>query len=151
MIGGGDAWTEKGYCRICPSCNHLQIHDDREGFDETCPQCGAGQQGLKVRFIEPFGFLTSYTGRMGRDSGSSRLLVRPVDEARLLTRAIDEDFRPSDLTGVMSFFAPAVPRSGEKPGQMSIGNRGPQGKGYLRGLQVEDAQRTLERDAVLRP
>lgn len=77
-IGGGDAWTEKGYYRICPSCNHVQIHDDREGFEETCPQCGAGQQGLKVRFIEPFGFLTSYTGRMGRDPGSSRLRVRPV-------------------------------------------------------------------------
>jgi len=130
-IGGGDAWTEKGYYRICPSCNHVQIHDDREGFDETCPQCGAGQQGLKVRFIEPFGFLTSYTGRMGRDPGSSRLRVRPVDEARLLTRAMEEDFRPSDLNGVMSFFAPAVPRSGEKPGQMFIVNRGPQGKGYL--------------------
>ncbi len=130
-IGGGDAWTEKGYYRICPSCNHVQIHDDREGFDETCPQCGAGQQGLKVRFIEPFGFLTSYTGRMGRDPGSSRLRVRPVDEARLLTRAMEEDFRPSDLNGVLSFFAPAVPRSGEKPGQMFIVNRGPQGKGYL--------------------
>lgn len=130
-IGGGDAWTEKGYYRICPSCNHVQIHDDREDFDETCPQCGAGQQGLKVRFIEPFGFLTSYTGRMGRDPGSSRLRVRPVDEARLLTRAMDEDFGPSDLNGVMSFFAPAVPRSGEKPGQMFIVNRGPQGKGYL--------------------
>lgn len=130
-IGSGDAWTEKGYYRICPSCNHVQIHDDREGFDETCPQCGAGQQGLKVRFIEPFGFLTSYTGRMGRDPGSSRLRVRPVDEARLLTRAMEEDFRPSDLNGVMSFFAPAVPRSGEKPGQMFIVNRGPQGKGYL--------------------
>lgn len=130
-IGGGDAWTEKGYYRVCPSCNHVQIHDDREGFDETCPQCGAGQQGPKVRFIEPFGFLTSYTGRMGRDPGSSRLRVRPVDEARLLTRAMEEDFRPSDLNGVMSFFAPAVPRSGEKPGQMFIVNRGPQGKGYL--------------------
>jgi ATP-dependent helicase YprA (DUF1998 family) len=130
-IGGGDAWTEKGCYRICPSCNHVQIHDDREGFDEACPQCGAGQQGLKVRFIEPFGFLTSYTGRMGRDPGSSRLRVRPVDEARLLTRAMEEDFRSSDLNGVMSFFAPAVPRSGEKPGQMFIVNRGPQGKGYL--------------------
>lgn len=130
-IGGGDAWAEKGYYRICPSCNHVQLHDDREGFDEICPQCGAGQQGLKVRFIEPFGFLTSYTGRMGRDPGSSRLRVRPVDEARLLTRAMEEDFRPSDLNGVMSFFAPAVPRSGEKPGQMFIVNRGPQGKGYL--------------------
>lgn len=130
-IGGGEAWTEKGYYRICPSCNHVQIHDDREGFDESCPQCGAGQQGPKVRFIEPFGFLTSYSGRMGRDPGSSRLRVRPVDEARLLTRAMEEDFRPSDLNGVMSFFAPAVPRSGEKPGQMFIVNRGPQGKGYL--------------------
>lgn len=130
-ISGGEAWTEKGYYRICPSCNHVQIHDDREGFDQNCTQCGAGQQGPKARFIEPFGFLTSYTGRMGRDPGSSRVRVRPVDEARLLTRAMEEDFRPSNLNEVVSFFAPAVPRSGEKPGKMFIVNRGPQGKGYL--------------------
>lgn len=130
-IGGGEAWAEKGYYRICPSCNHVQIHDERDEFEETCPQCGAGQQGLKSRFLEPFGFVTSYAERTGRDPGSARLRVRPVDEARLLTRAMEDDFKTSDLNGVLSFFAPSVPRSGEKPGQMFIVNRGPQGKGYL--------------------
>lgn len=130
-LGGSEAWIEKGWYRICQSCNHVEIQDEREGFAEHCPQCGATPSQPKARFIEPFGFLTSYADRNGRDPGASRLRARPVDEARLLTRAMETDFRGSDLNGVSSFFAPAVPRNGEKVGQMFIVNRGPGGKGYL--------------------
>ena len=130
-MGGGDAWIEKGWYRICQSCNHVEIQDEKDGFADHCPQCGASPSQPKARFIEPFGFLTSYADRNGRDPGASRLRVRPVDEARLLTKAMEADFRTSDLNGVSSFFAPAVPRNGEKVGQMFIANRGPSGKGYL--------------------
>ncbi|MFG6083663.1 DEAD/DEAH box helicase [Paracoccus litorisediminis] len=130
-IGGAEAWIEKGWYRICQSCNHVEIQDEKDGFSEHCPQCGASPSQQKARFIEPFGFLTSYSDRNGRDPGASRLRVRPVDEARLLTKAMEADFNTADLNGVSSFFAPAVPRNGEKVGQMFIANRGPSGKGYL--------------------
>lgn len=130
-MGGGEAWVEKGWYRICQFCNHVEIQDEKDGFSEHCPQCGASPSQPKSRFIEPFGFLTSYSDRNGRDPGASRLRVRPVDEARLLTKAMEADFRNSDLNGVSSFFAPAVPRNGEKVGRMFIANRGPSGKGYL--------------------
>lgn len=130
-VGGGEAWAEKGFYRICGTCNHVEIHDDSDNFAEHCPQCGSTPAQPKSKFIEPFGFLTSYEDRNGRDPGASRLRVRPVDEARLLTKATDSDFVNSDLNGVHSFFAPAIPRDGEKAGQMFIVNRGPSGKGYL--------------------
>ncbi|WP_171022050.1 DEAD/DEAH box helicase [Cohaesibacter sp. CAU 1516] len=130
-IGGDEAWTEKGFYRICSSCGHVEIEKEWEDFDDFCPQCGGVPGGMKRKFIEPIGFLTSYQNRQGRDPGSSRLRGRPVDEARLLTKASESDFQDSDLMGVKSFFAPAVPRSGEKVGQMFIVNRGPNGTGYL--------------------
>lgn len=130
-IGGVEAWIERGFYRICRSCNHVETREDRDQFDQTCPQCGASPGNPKIRYIEPFGFLTSYSNRNGRDPGGARLRVRPVDEARLLTRPMETEFTPSDLNCVSSFFAPAVPRNGEKVGQMFVVNRGPNGKGYL--------------------
>jgi superfamily II DNA/RNA helicase len=130
-IGGGEAWTEKGFHQICSSCGHVEIQSEKENFEAHCPQCGATPTAQKRKFIEPFGFLTSYGDRQGRDPGASRLRVRPVDEARLLTKAKDVDFCSSDLNGVKGFFASAVPRGSEKAGQMFIVNRGPNGLGYL--------------------
>ena len=129
--GGGDAWMERGFHRVCSSCQHVEIHHDRDDFGDVCPQCGAHASGLRRAFVEPVGFLTSYEDRVGRDPGASRLRVKPVDEARLLTRPRPEDFEQSDLTGVTSFFAPAITRDGKLAGQMLILNRGPQGAGYL--------------------
>lgn len=141
-LNGVEAWTEKGFYRICANCNHVERHDDKEGFAAQCPQCGASPTAQKMPFIIPFGFLTAYSDRNGRDPGATRLRVRPVDEARLLTQAADTDFHASDLNGVDSFFAPAVPRGGEKAGQMFIANRGPAGKGYLRCPKCEFAMPT---------
>ena len=91
----------------------------------------ARSSGLRRAFVEPVGFHTSYEDRVGRDPGASRLRVKPVDEARLLTRPRPEDFEQSDLSGVTSFFAPAITREAKLAGQMLILNRGPQGAGYL--------------------
>lgn len=129
--GGGDAWMERGFHRVCPTCQHVEIHHDRDDFGDVCPQCGARASGLRRAFVEPVGFLTSYEDRVGRDPGASRLRVKPVDEARLLTRPRPEDFEQSDLSGVTSFFAPAITREAKLAGQMLILNRGPQGAGYL--------------------
>ena len=130
-LTGAEAWTEKGFYRICRSCNHVERHDDRDEFSNKCALCGATPSQRRMPYIEPFGFLTSYAERTGRDPGSSRLRVRPVEEARLLTKAAEEDFLDSDMNGVASFFASAVPREGEKQGQMFIVNRGRKGLGYL--------------------
>ncbi len=131
IVGTEDAWMEKGFYRICPACQHAERHHDRDDFGENCIQCGASVSGRGRKFIEPVGFLTSYADRQGRDPGASRLRVRPVDEARLLTKARPEDFRGSDLARVTHFFAPAIAPEGSQPGRMLVLNRGPQGAGYL--------------------
>ena len=131
MHGGGDVWMEKGFHRVCSICQHVEIQHEWDGFGDKCPQCGARPGNQRRAFVEPVGFLTSYEDRAGRDPGASRLRVKPVDEARLLTRARPEDFVASDLALVSSFFAPAVPRDGAPTGRLLVLNRGPSGTGYL--------------------
>lgn len=130
-VGTSDAWMERGFHRVCPTCQHAETHHDWDDFGEHCPQCGARASGPRRAFVEPIGFLTSYADRQGRDPGATRLRVRPVDEARLLTRARPEDFQLSDLAHVTHFFAPAIAPEGSQPGRMLVLNRGPQGAGYL--------------------
>jgi len=130
-VGTGDAWMERGFHRVCPMCQHAETHHEWDEFGENCPQCGARASGPRRAFVEPVGFLTSYADRQGRDPGATRLRVRPVDEARLLTRARPEDFQVSDLARVTHFFAPAIAPEGSQPGRMLVLNRGPMGAGYL--------------------
>lgn len=130
-VGPGEAYMERGYYRVCPACHHAETHRSRDDFEENCPQCGARASAPRRAFVEPVGFLTSYADRQGRDPGATRLRVRPVDEARLLTRARPEDFQVSDLARVRHFFAPAIAPEGSQPGRMLVLNRGPQGAGYL--------------------
>ena len=129
--GGGNVWMENGFHRVCATCQHVEIQHEWDAFGEKCPQCGARPGSQRRSFVEPVGFLTSYEDRAGRDPGASRLRVKPVDEARLLTRAQPENFVACDLALVSSFFAPAVPRDDALTGRMLVLNRGPNGAGYL--------------------
>jgi ATP-dependent helicase YprA (DUF1998 family) len=131
VAGGGEAWMEKGFHRICTICQHPELHSDLDSFGTHCPQCGALASARKRAFVEPVGFLTAYEDSKGRDPGATRLRVKPVDEARLITRARPEDFASTDLAKVSSFFAPAVAPLGEVTGRMLVLNRGPKGTGYL--------------------
>lgn len=143
VVAGGRIWTSRGivrrskeympdkYYRTCKECGHPEIHFLREDFGPGCEQCGTDPQARTTRFIEPTAFLTSLEERQGRDPGSSRLRSRPVDEARLLTRAHYRDYDDTDLPGVRTFFAPATPTAGEIAGRLFVVNRGPKGAGYL--------------------
>lgn len=143
VVAGGRIWTSRGivrrskeympdkYYRTCKDCGHPEIHFQREEFGPTCEQCTGDPQARITRFIEPTAFLTSFDERQGRDPGSSRLRSRPVDEARLLTRAHFRDYADTDLNGVRTFFAPATPTAGEIGGKLFVVNRGPKGAGYF--------------------
>ena len=144
VVAGGRIWTSRGivrrskeympirYYRLCKSCGHPEIHASRDEFENDCEQCSGDPQAPTVnRFIEPTAFLTAFDERQGRDPGSSRLRARPVDEARLLTKAHFRDYVDTDLTGVRTFFAPATSTAGEIGGRLFVVNRGPKGAGYL--------------------
>ena len=143
VVAGGRIWTSRGivrrskeympdkYYRVCKTCGHPEIHFQRDDFGAGCEQCSGDPQSRTTRFIEPTAFLTSLDEKQGRDPGSSRLRTRPVDEARLLTRAHFRDYADTDLTGVRTFFAPATPTAGEIAGRLFVVNRGPKGAGYF--------------------
>lgn len=152
VVAGGRIWTSRGivrrskeympdkYYRICDSCRHPEIHFSWEEFGERCEQCAADPKVIIRKFIEPTAFLTSLDERQGRDPGSSRLRSRPVDEARLLTKAHFRDYSDTDLTGVRTFFAPATPTAGEVGGRLFVVNRGPKGAGYFWCSRCEYAE-----------
>ncbi|MDC3309519.1 DEAD/DEAH box helicase [bacterium] len=127
----GEAYIARRWHRVCPACSHPDVRNDLDDFEDSCPQCGIQIKERKRQFIEPLGFITSYSDRFGRDPGSSRVRVKKIDEARLITRPALEDYKPSDLTDVLSFFAPAIARDGEVAGKMLVINRGPTGNGYF--------------------
>ncbi len=143
VVAGGRIWTSRGivrrskeympdkYYRICKGCGHPEIHFQREDFGALCEQCTGDPQSRTIRFIEPTAFVTSLDEKQGRDPGSSRLRSRPVDEARLLTKAHFRDYVDTDLNGIRTFFAPATPTAGEIAGRLFVVNRGPKGAGYL--------------------
>ncbi|MBD0865366.1 MAG: DUF1998 domain-containing protein, partial [Rhodobacteraceae bacterium] len=139
-VGPGDAWLEQGYYRICPACRHAETQLDRDAFGQNCPQCDAPVSGRGRKYVKPVGFLTSYADGQGKDPGTTRLRIRPVDEARLLTRARPGDFQRSEIAKVTHFFAPAIAREGGQPGRMLILNRGPQSAGYLWCTKCEHAE-----------
>ena len=131
LIVGQEHWVERQWYRVCPHCQHPEIETDRDVFNTNCAACGTSGQRLPRPFVEPIGFLTAYENRAGRDPGSSRLRSKPVEEARLLTRARAGDYVATDLTSVSSFAAPAISRNGAPSGRMFVINRGPKGTGYL--------------------
>ena len=139
MFGNDRPWVEEGKYRVCPKCQHPEIIQNQQEFNGSCQQCGE-MFGQPARYyIEPLGFLTSYEDRTGGDPGSSRLRSKPVEEARLVTRAAQNDFNPTDLAQVTSFFAPAIAPEGEISGKMFVVNKGPNGTGYLRCKKCEFA------------
>ncbi|MXX98095.1 MAG: DEAD/DEAH box helicase [Rhodothermaceae bacterium] len=154
IVAGGKIWTSSGIVRypkafmpilvyrICKRCLHVEIKDDRKALDDSCSQCDTPYKNSfsEIRkFIEPRGFLTSYSERHGKDPGATRLRPRSADEARLITRASPQRYVETDLVGVRTFFAPAFPMDGNKDlrGRMFIVNRGTHGGGFLRCNKCE--------------
>ncbi|WP_134500745.1 DEAD/DEAH box helicase [Microvirga pakistanensis] len=153
VVADGRIWVSAGIVRYpkdfmprrhyaaCPTCRHVQIADVRDEVSKKCQQCG-GSVGPVRTFIEPKGFLTSYAEREGRDPGSSRVRQKPVEEARLVTRAPAHLYETTDVRQVLTFFAPAFPEEHENvpQGRLFVVNRGPKGGGYARCRKCEHAE-----------
>ena len=163
VVAGGRIWTSSGivrypqafmptrWYRVCNSCRHVQIEDNRNLISSECPQCGDSRaDSPPTRFIEPKGFLTAYAEREGRDPGSSRIRQRPADEARLLTRAPASAYHATDVPSISTFHAPAFPLNADVDlkGRLFAVNRGARGAGYLRCSGCEHAE-SAPRDARL--
>ena len=153
VVAGGRIWVSAGIVRypkdfmplqfysVCGICQHVQISIDKDNIEKECPQCHSMVHERRT-LIEPKGFLTAYQEAEGRDPASSRMRQRPVEEARLITRAPTHLYEDTDVRHVVSFFAPATPFDGETvpKGRLFVVNKGPKGGGYFRCQKCEHAE-----------
>jgi DEAD/DEAH box helicase/Helicase conserved C-terminal domain/Domain of unknown function (DUF1998) len=143
VIANGRIWESAGlafypkafmperFYTACGECFHVDIGDAPDEISPACSNCGNTEGRRKRRFVEPQGFVTSYSQSKGRDPGGSRLRPKPADEAKLIAAPRDDVFISTEL----SFLRTALLRAkgGEGlPGALFIANRGGYGEGYYR-------------------
>jgi hypothetical protein len=145
VVAGGRIWVSAGivrypkdfmpeqFARTCRACQHVDIRMFKDDVPDRCSQCDDPDAEV-TKFIEPKAFMTAYADRAGRDPASSRLRQRSADEARLVTQVPPEARQETDVAGVTTFYAPALPTAGDpRPrGQLFVLNKGPNGAGYFR-------------------
>lgn len=151
VVAAGRVWTSAGiatyareyeverYYRLCPVCNHPELHDFSDAVPGTCSNCGSKLAQLVRRVLTPKGFLTSAERPDGEDPGARRLRAPVAEEARLVTRAPEGAFETSDVPGVVLAHLPARPQDPRLRGELFAVNRGPRGTGYLRCPRCEYA------------
>lgn len=144
VVAAGRVWTSAGiatyareyederFYRLCPSCNHPELHDFEDAVPSRCSNCGTPLERPVRSVLAPKGFLTSFERPDGEDPGARRLRAPVADEARLVTRAPETAFEASDVPGVVLAHLPARPQDPRLRGELFAVNRGPRGFGYLR-------------------
>ena len=143
VIANGRIWESAGlayypkafmperFYVACTECFHVDIGDAPDEIPPACSNCNNTDGRRKRRFVEPQGFVTSYTQSKGRDPGGSRLRPKPADEAKLIAAPRDDAFASTDLTFLRTALLKA--KGGEGlPGALFIANRGVYGEGYYR-------------------
>ena len=129
---GDDAFIDRAYYRVCPSCKSPQIAQDRGTASDECHQCGATFTKLTQfrEFIRPHGFLTSVVNGQGRDPGASRIRPVSTEEAMLLTEAPLSKYTKTDVNSVLTFHAPGSNVKDEDLGRIIMVNKGRHGGGF---------------------
>lgn len=127
------AFMPERWYAACPECFHVDVGDLPDEILPVCGNCGASEGRRKRKFIEPHGFVTSYSKRRGRDPGSSRRRIKPADEAKLIAAPRDDLFDDTGLPFMLSALlkAKTADENGLK-GSLFIANRGAYGEGYHR-------------------
>lgn len=145
VVANGRIWTSRGLAHYpkafmperwyvaCPECFHVDIADAKDELPPACSNCGSIDGRRKRMFIEPHGFVTSYTERKGRDPGGSRRRVKAADEARLIASPRDDAFIDTELPFLRTALLNAHARDADAlRGTMFIANRGVYSEGYFR-------------------
>lgn len=145
VVANGRIWTSRGLAHYpkafmperwyvaCPECFHVDIADAKDELPPACSNCGSIDGRRKRMFIEPHGFVTSYSERKGRDTGGSRRRVKAADEARLIASPRDDAFNDTDLPFLRTALLNAHEREADAlRGTMFIANRGVYSEGYFR-------------------
>lgn len=143
VIANGRIWESAGlayypkafmperFYTACSECFHVDIGDAPDEIPSACSNCGNTEGRRKRRFVEPQGFVTSYSMNKGRDPGGSRLRPKPADEAKLIAAPRDDAFSTTDLPFLRTALLKAKNADGLQ-GSLIVANRGVYGEGYYR-------------------
>lgn len=148
VVANGRIWESAGIAHYpkafmperwyvaCPECFHVDVGDLPDEIPLACGNCGSSEGRRKRKFIEPHGFVTSFSKRRGRDPGNSRRRVKPADEAKLITAPRNDLFEETGMPFMLSALlkAKSADENGLK-GSLFIANRGTYGEGYYRCLK----------------
>lgn len=141
-FSGDDAFVEQGKLRVCEECFFPEVTTLDAEKTEACPQCNVTYHGQNVprQFIRPKGFLTSYADAQGKDPGAARVKSRATDDARLLTAAPFELYKPTEVPGILTFHAPGANAPEGKLGRIISINKGPKSGGFAWCGRCEHAE-----------
>ncbi|MCB9481000.1 MAG: DEAD/DEAH box helicase [Desulfobacteraceae bacterium] len=146
VVANGRIWTSRGvsfapkdfmpdrYYFICSKCQHAELAESKEDLPLECSCCGTKKNTPSRTFIEPKGFVTSYSDRDGKDPSKNRIRRQYAEEARLITIVGDELFKETKI----AFIKKALLKSNSQDsikypkGELFIVNKGPFGMGYHR-------------------
>lgn len=144
VVANGRVWTSAGLAytpkqfmpekvfAACSHCNHVEVQLTRDDLSFTCPFCGNDKRGKAITYIEPHGFITEYRERLGNSPGQVRPRRLYADEARLISQAREEDYRPTNHPNIRKAFLSALGTTGTDAGRLFIVNKGPNGLGFHR-------------------
>lgn len=148
VVANGRIWESAGIAHYpkafmperwyvaCPECFNVDVADLPDEIASTCTNCGSQEGRRKRRFIEPHGFVTSFSKRSGRDPGSSRRRVKPADEAKLIAAPKSELFQDTGLPFMLTSLLRAKGGTEQElKGSLFIANRGSYGEGYYRCIK----------------
>lgn len=144
VVANGRIWTSAGlasyprafvpqeWYAACLKCHHVDTAIAKDDLPHACSHCGTTITGIQKRsYLRPRGFVTAYEGRKGNDPGTTRRRERPVDEARLLTLPLEDQYHDTDHPRIRFALLRARSFNGEgTDGRMFIVNRGPYRHGY---------------------
>lgn len=161
VVAAGRIWTSEGiatysrefeqerHYRLCPGCNHPELHEFEDEGSEICTNCGEKLREPPRRVLTPRGFLTSARKPEGDDPGARRIRAPASEEARLLTMAPDDAFEETELEAVSIARLTARHRDARRRGELFVVNRGPRGFGYLRCSSCEYARPALTKRGMV--
>ncbi|NCC83328.1 MAG: DEAD/DEAH box helicase [Clostridia bacterium] len=144
VVANGRVWTSAGLAytpkqfmpekvfSACSHCNHVEVQLSRDDLSSTCPFCNNEKRGKAITYIEPHGFITEYKERLGNSPGQVRQRRLYADEARLISQAREDDYRPTNHPNVRKAFLSALGSTGTDAGRLFIVNKGPNGLGFHR-------------------
>lgn len=144
VVANGRVWTSAGLAytpkqfmpekvfSACSHCNHVEVQLSRDDLSSTCPFCNNEKRGKAITYIEPHGFITEYKERLGNSPGQVRPRRLYADEARLISQAREDDYRPTNHPNVRKAFLSALGSTGTDAGRLFIVNKGPNGLGFHR-------------------